>query len=145
MQWQLVIFIDFWKWNLLESMRWYPLFTSYRCNLYSCSAFWILAILNKLRVTLNDSIEIFKEVGKWCRTDEAICELCFIGLFIDCDELGSYNSINVSFSNDVCDPLEIVDPSLIAFLLIDVIKHILKIFTGCAKINLVFPAIVLIV
>jgi hypothetical protein len=45
----------------------------------------------------------------------------------------------------MCDSLEIVNPSFFALFLAYIIEHKLKIFTGCAKINFVFSAIVLII
>lgn len=92
-----------------------------------------------------DSIQIFEEIGKGSCTDETIGELCFIRLFINCNEFWPDNSIDISFPDDVCDSLEIIDSPFFAFFLADVIEHKLKIFTGSAKINLVFSAVVLII
>ena len=95
--------------------------------------------------TLNDPIQIFKEVGKGRRTDKTISELCLIGLFVDCDEFGSNDSKYISFSDDVGNPLKFVHPAFLSLLFTDVVKDKLKIFTRCPKIYLILSAIILVI
>lgn len=95
--------------------------------------------------TLDNSIQILKEVRKWCRAYKSISEFGLIWLFVDSDEFRPNDSEYISLSDDMGNPLEIVHSSFLSLLLADVVKDKLKIFTWCSEINLVLSAIVLVI
>ena len=77
--------------------------------------------------------------------EKAIGDLCFVDHFVHLNDFWSYDSVYVSFSEEVAFSFKVIEPAFFAFLFADIVQNELKVLAGGTEDDLIFAAVELVV
>ena len=72
--------------------------------------------------------------------EKAIGDLCFVDHFVHLYDFWSYDSVYVSFSEEVAFSFKVIEPAFFAFLFADIVQNELKVLAGGTEDDLIFAA-----